>query len=85
MPTWFDGDIFKFAHSFTLYYRLQAKKGLVSDDKTQSATFLNAIQEPLYADVITTLTTCIENHFHGVDDGYLSANLCVMGPGAPNP
>ncbi len=79
MPTWFDGDIFEFVHSFTLYYRLQAKKGMVSDDKTQSATFLNAIQEPLYADVVTTLTTCIKNYFHGVDDGYLPANLCVMG------
>ncbi len=30
-------------------------------------------------DVVTTLTTCIENYFHGVDDGYLPANLCVMG------
>ncbi len=66
-------------HSFTLYYRLQAKKGVVSDDKTQSATFLNAIQEPLYADVVTTLTTCIENYSHGIDDGYLPANLCIMG------
>ena len=79
MPTWFDGDIFKFVNSFTLYYRLQAKKGVVSEDKTQSATFLNAIQEPLYADLVTTLTTCIKNYFHSVDDGYLPANLCVMG------
>jgi hypothetical protein len=79
LPAWLDGDVFKFAHSFHLYYRLQAKKGVVSDDRTQSATFLNSIQEPLYADVVTTLTTCIENYSPGNEDGYLLANLCVMG------
>jgi hypothetical protein len=79
LPTWFDGDVFEFAHSFGLYYRLQAKKGVVSDDRTQSATFLNTFNEPLYADVVTTLTTCIENYSHGDDDGYLPANLCIMG------
>ncbi len=47
--------------------------------KRQSATFLNTVQEPLYADVITTLTMCIENYTNGDDNGYLPANLCVMG------
>jgi hypothetical protein len=79
LPTWFDGDVFKFAHSFHLYYCLQAKKGVVSDDQTQSVTFLNSIQELLYADVVTTLTTCIKNYSPGNKDRYLPANLCVMG------
>jgi hypothetical protein len=79
IPTWFDGDVFKFAHSFHLYYWLQAKKGVLSDDRTQSATFLNSIQEPLYMDVITTLTTCIKNYSLGDEDGYLLPHLCVMG------
>jgi hypothetical protein len=79
LPAWFDGDDFEFVHSFHLYYCLQAKKGVVSDDQTQSATFLKSIQEPLYADVVTTLTTCIENYSSGNKDGYLPANLCVMG------
>jgi hypothetical protein len=78
LPAWLDGDVFKFAHSFHLYYRLQAKKGRVTDDQTQSGTFLNSIQELLYADVVTTLTTCIENCSPGNVDGYLLANLCVM-------
>jgi hypothetical protein len=79
IPSWFDGDVFKFAHSFHLYYRLQAKKSVLSDDRTQSVTFLNSIQEPLYADVITTLTTCIENYSLGNKDRYLPPHLCVMG------
>jgi hypothetical protein len=79
IPTWFDGGVFEFAHSFHLYYRLQAKKGVLSDDRTQSTTFLNTIQEPLYADVITPLTTCIKNYSLGNEDGYLPPHLCVVG------
>jgi hypothetical protein len=79
IPTWFDGDVFKFVHSFHLYYRLQAKKGVLSDDWTQSAIFLNSIQDPLYVDMVTTLTTCIKNYFVGDKDGYLPPHLCVMG------
>jgi hypothetical protein len=79
IPTWFDGDVFEFGHYFHLYYRLQAKKGVLSDDWTQSVTFLNSIQEPLYVDVITTLTTCIENYSLGNEDRYLPPHLCVMG------
>ncbi len=52
---------------------------MLSDDQTQSATFLNSIQEPLYADVVITLTTCIKNYSPGDKDGYLPPNLCVMG------
>ena len=79
IPVWHDDDIFDYALSFLLYFRLQAKKGVVQDDRTQSMAFLQAISEPAYADAITTLTTCITNYEAGLDDGYLPANLCIMG------
>ena len=71
IPVWMDDDIFDFALSFLLYFHLQAKKGVIQDDRTQSILFLNAITEPAYADVITTLYTCATNYVSGLDDGYL--------------
>ena len=59
LPAWDDNDIFDFALSFLLYFQLQAKKGVIQDDRTNSISFLNAITEPAYADAITTLMTCI--------------------------
>ena len=79
IPAWHDDDIFDFALSFLLYFRLQAKKGVVQDDRTNSISFLTAITEPAYADAITTLSTCITNYVSGIDDGYLPQNLCIMG------
>jgi len=79
IPAWHDDDIFDFALSFLLYFRLQAKKGVVQDDRTNSIAFLHAITEPAYADAITTLSTCITNYVSGIDDGYLPQNLCIMG------
>ena len=79
IPAWDDDDIFDFALSFLLYFRLQAKKGVIQDDRTNSISFLNAITEPAYADAITTLMTCITNYVSGIDDGYLPPNLCIMG------
>ena len=79
IPAWNDDDIFDFALSFLLYFRLQAKKGVVQDDRTNSISFLTAITEPAYADAITTLITCITNYVSGIDDGYLPLNLCIMG------
>ena len=79
IPVWLDEDIFEFALSFLLYFRLQAKKGVVQDDRTHSISFLNAINEPTYADAITTLYTCVTNYNSGPDDGYLPVNLCIMG------
>ena len=76
---WQDDDIFDFAISFLLYFRLQAKKGVVQDDRTHSLTFLNALGEPAYADTVTTLLTCIMNYPSEWDDGYLPTHLCVMG------
>jgi hypothetical protein len=80
IPVWQDDDIFDFALSFLLYFRLQAKKGVVQDDRTHSLTFLNALGEPAYADTVTTLLTCITNYpSEEMDDGYLPNHLCVMG------
>ena len=79
IPAWDDDNIFDFALSFLLYFRLQAKEGMIQDDRTNSISFLNAITEPAYADAITTLMTCITNYVSGIDDGYLPPNLCIMG------
>ena len=79
IPVWVEEDIFEFALSFLLYFRLQAKKGVVQDDRTQSISFLNAVNEPAYAGAITTLYTCVTNYTLGLEDGYLPANLCIMG------
>ena len=78
IPAWDDDDIFDFALSFLLYFRLQAKKGVVQDNRTNSISFLTAITEPAYADAITTLMTCITNYVSCIDDGYLPHNLCIM-------
>ena len=79
IPVWVEEDIFEFALLFLLYFCLQAKKGVIQDDRTQSISFLNAVNEPAYADAITTLYTCVTNYTSGLEDGYLPANLCIMG------
>jgi len=79
IPTWSDNGIFDFAHAFQLYYRLLSKKGDFHDDKTRSTTFLQAINDYTFADLITTLLTCINNYFSMDDDGYLPGSLCIMG------
>jgi hypothetical protein len=56
VPTWSDEGIFDFAHTFQLYYRLLSKKGDFHDDKTRSTTFLQAINNYAFADIITNLT-----------------------------
>jgi hypothetical protein len=71
-------DIFNFFLLFVLYFRLLVKKGLVHNERTKSITFLQAIQEPAYVDVITTLQAHI-NTFQLDDFSYLLPNLCMMG------
>jgi hypothetical protein len=44
-----------------------------------STTFLQAINDYAFADLITTLLTCINNYFSVDDDGYLPGSLCIMG------
>jgi hypothetical protein len=79
IPLWQDKDIFEFALSFSLYYCLEAKKGNFHDNRTRSTTFLNAIQDPGYTDVVTTLMTHIHNYYAKDDNGFLPTNLCTMG------
>ncbi len=52
---------------------------MVYDDRTLSTTFLCAINEPTYIDVIMTLLTCINNYYADKDEGYLPTNFCVIG------
>ena len=78
-PVWLGNDIFDFCLSYVLYFRLQAKKGLVHDERTKSLTFLQAVREPAYVDVITTLQAHIDTYLSKQDFGYLPPNLCMMG------
>jgi hypothetical protein len=78
-PVWFDDDIFDFCLSYVLYFCLQAKKGLVHNERTKSLTFLQAVREPAYVDVITTLQAHIDTYLSKLDFGYLPPNLCMMG------
>jgi hypothetical protein len=78
-PIWMGDDIFDFCLVYVLYFRLQAKKGLVHDERTKSITFLQAVREPAYVDVITTLHAHIDTYLSKHDFGYLPPNLCMMG------
>jgi hypothetical protein len=78
-PVWIGDDIFDFCLSYVLYFCLQAKKGLVHDERTKSLTFLQAVREPAYVDVITTLQAHIDTYLSQQDFGYLPPNRCMMG------
>jgi len=80
LPTWSDEGISDFAHAFQMYYRLLSKKkGDFHDDKTRSTMFFQAINDYAFANLITTLLTCINNYFSVDDDSYLPGSLCIMG------
>ena len=70
-------DIFDFCHAHVLYFHLQAKRGLYYDDRTRSSTFLWAIHQPEYIEVVTTLQTHIES-YQDMDMEYLPPSLCMM-------
>jgi hypothetical protein len=76
---WGKDDVFPFALSFTLHFCLQAKKGVVYNDRTQSTTFLATVKDPAYVDVITILTSCITNYYTAGNNEYLPSHLCTMG------
>ena len=76
---WLGDDIFNFCLSYVLYFCLQAKKGLIHDERTKSLTFLQALREPAYVDVITTLKAHIDTYLSKLDFGYFPPNLCMMG------
>jgi hypothetical protein len=42
-------------------------------------TFLAAVKDPAYVEVITILTTCITNYYTADNNGYLPSHLCTMG------
>ncbi len=71
-------DIFNFCLLFVPYFRLQLKRRLNHDNRTKSLTFLQAVREPAYVDVITTLQAHIDM-YQAPDFGYLPPNLCLMG------
>ena len=79
IPAWSNDGIFDFAHVFQLYYHLLSKKGDFHDDKMHSTTLLQAINNYAFANLITTLLTCINNYFSVDNDGYLPRSLCIMG------
>ena len=74
-PVWEDYQgIYDFCHAHVLYFCLQAKRGLYYDERTRSSTFLWAIQQTEYVEVVTTLQTHIES-YQDMDMGYLPPNL----------
>jgi hypothetical protein len=77
-PVWMGEGIFDFCLSYVLYFCLQVKEGLLYDNRTKSITFLQAVHDPAYIDVITTLQAHIDT-FQSKDFGYLPPTLCMMG------
>jgi hypothetical protein len=77
-PVWMGEGIFDFCLSYALYFCLQVKKGLLHDDHTKSITFLQAVHDPAYIDVVTTLQAHIDT-FQSKDFGYLPPTLYLMG------
>ncbi len=78
---WMGASIFDFCLSYVLYFCLQVIKGLLHDDCTKSITFLQAVHDPAYIDVITTLKAHIDT-FQSEDFEYLPPSLCMMGMAA---
>ncbi len=78
-PVWMGDNIFDFCLSFVLYFCLMAKKGLIHNERTKSITFLQAVWEPAYVDVITTLQAHIDTFLSKQDFEYLPPNLFMMG------
>jgi len=80
VPVWADmEDIFQFAQSFLLFFRLQAKVRFYYDDRTRSGMFLRGVQSTEYADTVITLLSHINSFRQEFDDGYLPPHLRVHG------
>jgi hypothetical protein len=75
---WMGEGIFDFCLSYDLYFCLQVKKGLLHDNRTKSIMFLQAVHDPVYIDVVTTLQAHIDI-FQSKYFGYLPPTLCLMG------
>jgi hypothetical protein len=77
-PVWEDfQDIFDFCHAHILDFCLKAKRGLYYGKCMHSSTFLRAIQQMEYVDVVTTLQTHIKS-YQDIDADYLPPNLCML-------
>ncbi len=79
VPSWNDDNTFNFALLFLLHFRLQVKRGVLVNDRTCSAAFLNAIHEPAFSKATITLNTCINNYYLNNDKSCLPAHLCITG------
>jgi hypothetical protein len=77
-PVWMGEGIIDFCLSYVFYFCLQVKRGLLHDDRTKRITFLQAVHDPAYIDVVTTLQAHIDT-FQSKDFGYLPPTLCMMG------
>jgi hypothetical protein len=72
-------DVFSFAQSYLLYFRLQSKQNFHYDDRTRSSIFLRAIQFSDFANTVTTLQSHVNSFREQYDDGYLPPHLRIHG------
>jgi hypothetical protein len=80
IPYWSNADdVFSFAQSYLLYFRLQSKQNFHYDDRTRSSIFLRAIQFSDFADTVTTLQSHVNSFREQYDDGYLPPHLRIHG------
>ena len=80
IPCWSNADdVFSFAQTYLLYFRLQSKQNFHYDDRTRSSIFLRAIQFSDFADTVTTLQSHVNSFTEQYDDGYLPPHLRIHG------
>jgi hypothetical protein len=78
IPSWSNADdVFSFAQSYLLYFRLQSKQNFHYDDRTRSSIFLRAIQFSNFADTVTTLQSHVNSFREQYDEGYLPPHLRI--------
>ncbi len=79
-PQWHESeDIFHFAQSYLLYFRLQSKIHYHYMDHVRSSTSLRAIQNSDYADTVTTLQSHVNSYHEDYDTGFLPPHLHLHG------
>jgi hypothetical protein len=75
-PTWADSnDVFHFAQSYLLFFRLQRKMQYHYTDRTRSGIFLRAIQHSKYADTVTLLQSHVNSYREDYNIGSLPPHL----------
>ena len=79
-PQWADStDVFHFAQSYLLFFRLQGKMLYHYTDRTRSGIFLRAIMHSDYADTVTLLQSHVNSYREEYDTGFLPPHLRVHG------